>query len=359
MNEVQSYLSGARILRNHKQYVHFSGTNYLGTATDARLNTYFAEGVSRYGSYVSTSRASNISFDIFSEADRYIAKWIGTEAGLVFSSGFAACQTILKVFADEKIELCYAPGVHPANWRSEADETKEELRTWTDKFVTNYQKQLRPLALFYKPVDPLNLQPISMQWLQEIPKENDLLLILDDSHILGLWGEKGGGIHQLLRESSDYDHISCLVAGSLSKGLGLPAGYLAAQKKWVELIIRSPFYLGGSMPSAAAMYVFLRAEADYARLRKKLQANIERFCQQMSKEGLLKYFRYLPHYPIFLYQAANLYTYLLKRGLCIAHFSYPRPKDKPQTRIVIQGAHSSEDIDTLVQEIAGFFKSAR
>ena len=356
MSKVQAYLPQSRIVRSGESYIHFSGTNYLGTATDASLNVKFAEGTARYGSYISTSRASNISFGVFAEADQYIAKWIGTEGGLVFSSGFAACQTLLKVLTAQGAELSYAPGVHPANWRSEADETKGDLTKWTARFVEEYKQRPRPVVLFYKPIDPLGLRPISMAWLQQIPKENELLLVLDDSHMLGLCGEKGAGIYADLRQEAKYSHIRCLMVGSLSKGMGLPAGYLAGERKWRDAIASSPFYLGASMPSAAAMYVLLHAEADYARLRARLQAHISRFCEGLKAAALLDRFRYLPRYPIFLCQEAGLYAYLLKKGICIAHFSYPRPDDKPQTRIVLQGAHSEADIDKLLQGVIAFFK---
>ena len=358
MKEVNAYLPNGRIVRDQQTYIHFSGTNYLDSATDPELQSLFIEGIQRYGSYISTSRASNISLDIFSRSDRYIAEWIGTESGLVFSSGFTACQTLLKVLIHKGTELKYGPGVHPANWRSEADAMNEDPQLWSHRFVEEYSKNpLQALVLFYSPIDPLGLRPRSMSWLREIPKNNALLLVLDDSHMLGLLGEKGNGIHNLLQKEGGYEHIERIMVGSLSKAMGIPAGFLAASRKWCQRIVNSPFYLGASMPSAAAMHLMLKGEQRYATLRTQLQAQMTHFSSQLARKKLLSHFTYLPNYPIFLCKEPKLYDYLLKRGICIAHFSYPRPNEKPLTRIILHATHKTEDIEQLLQGISLFFEN--
>ena len=310
----------------------------------------------QYGGYISTSRASNISLDIFTQADRYVAKWLDTEAGLVLSSGFVACQIFLKVLLTAPHEICYAPGIHPANWRNEADDQKGDLQAWTQQFVTRYRRNpLQPLVLFYRPIDPLHLRPVSMNWLYDIPKNNRLTLVLDDSHLLGLVGLRGNGTSSLLNGSKKYAHIESVIIGSLSKGMGLPAGFIASKKHWVEEIQRSPFYLGASMPSAAAMYLLLHGEPYYKVLRLRLQSHITRFTEHLRKGEILEHFDYLPNYPIFLCKNPKIYAYLLRKGICVAHFPYPKPKNEPLTRIVLQAAHREEDIDALASHLVACF----
>ncbi len=357
--DVSRYLPQGRIQRANESYLHFSGTNYLGTATDLPLQALHTEGIARYGVYLSTSRASNISLDIFLQADRHVATYIGTESALVLSSGFAACQTLLKILTEQGVNIHYAPGVHPANWRNEQDDIQEDREAWTKRFIAAYkQDPLQPVALFYKPIDPLHLTSISMAWLEEIPQKNGLLLIIDDSHMLGFCGKQGGGMNTLLQQSG-YDHITRIMVGSLSKGMGVPAGYIAAPQEWTQRIKRSPFYLCASMPSAAAMYMLVHGTPHYDRLRKQLHARIRYFVKKLDESGYLSYFHHLPDYPIFGCDLPQLYTYLLKVGICIAHFSYPKPESPPLTRIVLQGSHTTQHLDRLLTHLTAFLTKER
>ena len=83
---IERYLPKGYLQVQGETFLHLASTNYLGTAFDKVLASLFAKGVDMYGSYVSLSRASNASLNLYEQADKYVAKWLGTEDALVFSS---------------------------------------------------------------------------------------------------------------------------------------------------------------------------------------------------------------------------------------------------------------------------------
>ena len=363
MHFVDAYLAKGQIAHEGKVAWQFSGTNYLGTAQDPTLQALYAEATARYGSYISTSRASNICFGIYEEADTYLASWLGVEAARVLSSGLVAGQLLLKLLDEAGLDIAYAPGVHPANWRSIDDANDAPIQPWIEEFVSRFcSNPNRPTALFYQAVDPLGLKPTNWNWLEKVPKDNALLLILDDSHLIGLSKDRGGGIESVLaQEPSLYSHVERITLGSLSKGMGIAAGYLAGSRLWMERLANSPFYVGASMPSAAAMHVLVHGHQERKRLSAQLQENIALFCRSLEAENALTAFAYLPAYPIFAWkkgQAKQLYEYLKAEDIHIAHFSYPNKEDPPLTRIVLHGSHETTAIKKLSQHIIDFLRLA-
>ena len=64
--------------------------NYLGLTTDARVRAAAAAAVSRYGTGITGSRLLNGTLTIHRELEELLADWVGLEAALVFTTGYAA-----------------------------------------------------------------------------------------------------------------------------------------------------------------------------------------------------------------------------------------------------------------------------
>ena len=227
MHKISAYLpEGKVIMDSGETMVYFGGTNYLGTVQDASLCECFQEGVERYGLHLSTSRASDSALAVYEKADRHVAQWLGAEAGLVFSSGFTACQTLLKTLEEEGYTLFYAPETHPANCRTNKDRFAQALEDWIGEIKGRIMRSSSPAVVYYKPIDPIYLRVHPLEWLMDLPRGTTL--VLDDSHSLGVNGEKGAGVYDWLRKKEIAEKMQADVigVGSLGKGLGLPAGYM-------------------------------------------------------------------------------------------------------------------------------------
>src|SRR6476619_5539984 len=66
----------------------------------------------------------------------------------------------------------------------------------------------------------------------QIAKEHNALTYLDEVHAVGLYGNKGGGIAQMLNIEDEID----IVQGTLGKGFGGIGGYIAANTQIIEAI---------------------------------------------------------------------------------------------------------------------------
>ncbi len=83
-------LGGTRVRRGGKDYVSFSCNDYLGLTHHPKVIAAAREALERYGTGAAASRLVTGSHPVYAELERRLAEMKGTEAALVFSSGYVA-----------------------------------------------------------------------------------------------------------------------------------------------------------------------------------------------------------------------------------------------------------------------------
>ncbi|HSS99392.1 MAG TPA: pyridoxal phosphate-dependent aminotransferase family protein, partial [Terriglobales bacterium] len=71
-----------------KEVVMLGSNNYLGLTTDPRVRQAAIDAIKRYGTSVTGSRFLNGTLELHLELERRLAKFVGTEAAVVFSTGY-------------------------------------------------------------------------------------------------------------------------------------------------------------------------------------------------------------------------------------------------------------------------------
>ena len=333
-------LPGRSFKSGSDEYLYFSGTSYLGMATNPQFQALIREGMAIYGSNYSSSRNSNIQIDIFEKAEAYLAKFTHHESALTVSSGFMAGQVVIRSL-EKTGNFYYAPNAHPAVTRSEDDFYTGKYDDWVDQVIKNHRSIKGEIVLIINSIDPLYVRKNNFDWLHELSKDRKILVIVDDSHGFGIIGEDGNGITSAI---PGFDHIEILVLSSFGKAFGVPGGVILGKSEIINKF-RSHPYFGGSSPLVPAyLYAFIKGFHLYAEAREKLWKNIERFSSGTANTG---FFNTFTCYPVF-YTAENaLYEYLLASQVLISSFRYPTQYDDLVTRVVINSNHTSDDIEKL------------
>src|SRR5258708_40286964 len=91
---------GARVRYRGREFLNFSSNDYLNLANDPRLARAAARAARRYGCGAGASALVSGLLPPLRALERSLAAWEGTEAALVFSSGFAANLGVLSALAD-------------------------------------------------------------------------------------------------------------------------------------------------------------------------------------------------------------------------------------------------------------------
>lgn len=343
-------LPGRTLHVNGAEYLYCSGTSYLGISQNEVFRERLLEGMARYGTNYSSSRNSNLQLQVFDEAEDFLAAYTGAEAALTLSSGLLAGQVLVQVLQGSAPFL-YAPGTHPAVWRSTADapNARQPFQAWADQLlqvVAGMPEQ--HIIIVCNSLDPLQARNHSFAWVAGLPPQKQFTLIIDDSHGFGVTGTDGAGVYSQVPE---VPHVRLIVVSSFGKAFGVPAGVILGERQLITRLRSSPFVGGASPAVPAYLYAFLHSQDVYSAARQRLFANITGFGQQLDRPELFRSFDY---YPVFNTASHVLCPYLQQNRVLISSFRYPTPADDPVTRVVLNSLHTPEDLQRLTHLINKF-----
>lgn len=344
MNIQLHTLPGRTLLHEGREWLYCGGTAYLGIHGDAQFQALIAEGLARYGGHFGGSRLSAMRLKIFEETEARLAEWCGAEAALLLSSGTLAGQLAVRLLEPE-YQCRFAPGLHPALWGGQPV-ANGSFENWTDAVLTEAQGRPGPMALFANALDPLYARPFDFSWINRLPEDLPVMLVLDDSHGIGITGTDGGGIYTQIKCPPN---ISLLVTCSLGKAPGIPAGAVIGPRKAIAMIKKSPLFGGASPPTPAFLHAFLHGAPIYRRNRERLLERIRHFVADIP---IAAAFRYLPDFPVFFTPDNSMTDFLADRGILVSQFAYPGPEDALITRIVLHALHTADDVQRVLSALA-------
>lgn len=356
-----SHLPGRKVLLNTgKEYLYFSGTDYLGMGHHEGFLAYLEEGISKYGTHFGSSRNNSLRLEIYEEGETALANFSGAPAALTTSSGMWAGQLLMKelpgIIASDlqnnnshtaNIHYHYAPRIHPALWGAEYTFSDLSWEDWAKSVIEKIQESSpdRMHIICSDSVGSPFVESFDFSIFKSLPFYREIYLVVDDSHGFGVLGTNGSGV---FRELSAIQQVKLLVSSSLNKALGIPGGTIFGSHHVIEKIRRSPFFAGASPIAPSYIFAFKRLlETNaYPMAHQKLLDNITYITASLSKTNL---FVYKPDYPAFCSMDSRLFDFLEENEIFASCFSYPQPTDPPVTRLVISAVHQKEDLDRLAE----------
>ncbi|QJW88509.1 pyridoxal phosphate-dependent aminotransferase family protein [Spirosoma taeanense] len=352
------HLPGRTIQHDGNPYLFFSGTAYLGLPQHPAFQQLVIESIRRYGTTFGSSRNGNLRLAVYEEAEAKLAASAGAGAALTLSSGMMAGQTVINWLRAQKALFIYGPNTHPALWDSPtrvlpalsfadwAAQLPEQLR-WSDA----RDHTPGPIAVLVNSLEAVRSEFYEFSWMDQLPADRPILLIVDDSHGLGVLNVGaqgyGRGIWPQL-PGKRRDHVRLIVTASLAKAMGLPGGVVFSDAHIVAELRQTAFFGACSPMPPAYLDAYINAEPLYVEGYNRLQRNLKQAETLLLPTGL---FQHAPGYPVFFTEQDDLYAYLLRRGVFIYSFAYPTAADRANTRIVISAFHEPADVQQLAERV--------
>jgi 7-keto-8-aminopelargonate synthetase-like enzyme len=318
---------------------------------DTDFNRLLIEGMNRYGMSFGSSRNGNLQLDIYDQAEEKMAHWVGAEKALTISSGMLAGQVVAQYLKTQNTTFFYAPSSHSANFHEPNIRLPNiSFEVWASNICQEIFEQNAPHSVIVcNSCDALKLSPYHFVWTSQLPQNQTITLVIDDSHGLGITGENGSGI---LKQITVNENVKLVVVSSLHKAMGITGGVVFADKDFIHTLRNTAFFASCSPIAPAYLYAYMHADKIYEKNRQKLKVNIHRFSSQLSDSQLL--FNSIESYPVYYSLQDDLYDFLFQKGIFIYSFAYPIKTGKPNTRIVLSSWHTSSQIDYLIANIKAF-----
>ncbi|HET8915711.1 MAG TPA: glycine C-acetyltransferase [Propionibacteriaceae bacterium] len=348
----------ARIAVDDQTLINFCANNYLGLADHPAMITAAQQALDRWGFGMASVRFICGTAEIHKELERRIARFLGTDDAILYSSCFDAngglFETLLgpddAVISDELnhasiidgVRLCKATRMRYAN-RDMADLEAKLRESQSARHRLIATDGVFSMDGYVAPLDAI----------VELAERYRALVMVDDSHAVGFVGTNGAGTPELFGVQDRVD----IVTGTLGKALGgASGGYTAAHVEIVEMLRQRsrPYLFSNSLaPSiAAAGIATLDLLETSGELLQQLRENTAYFRSEMAARQFEIPESDHPIVPIMIgdaVEAAAMADRLLTEGIYVRAFSYPVvPRGKARIRTQMSAAHSREDLDQAI-----------
>lgn len=341
-----------KIKIEEKEYLFFGGTSYLGMSENADFQALIKQGLEIYGSSYGSSRNGNLQIDIYEKAEKKLADFVNAPAAVTLSSGMLAGQLVINQLFG--YDFIYSPQTHPACWHTPTiDAPKMLFNDWAEKLIQNFPYSDKPKVIVCNANDGLRNEPMNFDWTTQLPDNQQITLLIDDSHSIGIVGERGEGVYSKIKIKPS---VRLVVTTSLHKAMGIVGGAIFSDAEFIQQIKECIFFSACSPIAPALLWAYQNSGELYKNQLKKLRENINYFNSQVVD---LEWFKYQKDFPVYWTSQTELYQSLLKKNILIYQFAYPAKTGQKNTRIVLSAWHESEDIDKLADGINEFFSSVK
>ena len=243
------------------ELVNFGSNDYLGLANDPRVAAAAREAVEREGWGSGASPLVSGRSTSHAELERRLAEFEGTEAALVFPSGFAANAGIIPALVDEP-DAVFGDAKNHASLIDGCRLSRAVRFVYPHADCEALESMLRDATGFRRRLivtDTLfsmdgDFAPLPR--LVELAETYDAMLMVDEAHATGVFGQNGRGITELL----NLEHRVAIRVGTLSKALGTAGGFVCGSRALIDwLANRARTYVFSTAQPAATSAAALAA----------------------------------------------------------------------------------------------------
>ncbi|MDC6352230.1 aminotransferase class I/II-fold pyridoxal phosphate-dependent enzyme [Zeaxanthinibacter sp. PT1] len=340
MNFHVDHIDGRLAYIKKHPYLYFGGTSYLGIPYLTGFKETLKSNLDYYGSSYGSSRHSNFRLELYEEAETYLASWTGSERSLTLSSGYLAGQMLSTLLQEGGHSFFYAPGSHSAMHQGseKAFSTWEELLRALNRFVGQGYEE--PPVLFMDTMDLTGAGYPDFPYLQQLPLDK-IILVLDDSHGLGVLGTEGSGMYKAATALNPWELIVC---ASLNKAMGIPGGIILGNLDRITSLRNTTFFSGASPVPPAYLATLMSSTGLYREQYNKLQQLLTYFESLSLPDDL---FQRLPAHPVFAFKDKSLTEYLYRNEILVTDFNYAGSGSEYTGRMVINANHRIGDLEKL------------
>ncbi|HOD93999.1 MAG TPA: pyridoxal phosphate-dependent aminotransferase family protein [Clostridia bacterium] len=301
------------VIMEGKRKIMLGSNNYLGLTTNPDVIKAGLDAIERYGTGCSGSRFLNGTLQLHLELENELAEFLNQESALVFSTGFQTNLGIISAIAGHNDYLICDKENHASIYDG-CKLSYGTLLRYRHNDMKDLENQLKKVpetsgaliitdGVFSMGGDIANLPQIV-----DLAKKYGARVMVDDSHGLGVIGEKGRGTASYYKLEKEVD----IYMGTFSKSLASLGGFMAADEKIIDYVRHSsrPFIFSASMtPSSCAVALTaLRHLKAHPELPKRLTDISSYFRRKLKEEGIKTRDSMTPIIPIYTYEMITTLT---------------------------------------------------
>ena len=337
--------------------------DYLGLANDPEVVAAATEAQQRWGAGTGSVRFICGTFDYHRQIEKQIADLSGTESSTTYVSCWNANEAVLPtlmaaggdsviVISDALNHASIIDAVRLGRQINKA--AKSKIYPHSDmeqlELILKENAAIRDKIVVTDGVFSMEGDIARLDVIHRLCTEHGAMLIVDDSHGVGVCGPTGRGVAE---HHGVHGKIDCMT-GTLGKSLGGAAGgYVASRKNLIDLMVQKsrPQLFSNALPPATAGAASKAIEIltrDTTRVE-KLRENVHTMREGLKGRGFQTVEGPSAITPIILGETAKAIAAskrLLELGVFVIGFGYPVvPEGSARLRVQVSAAHEQQHLD--------------
>ncbi len=350
---------------NGEQVLMFGSNSYLGLTTHPALKEASKSAIDKYGSGCAGSRFLNGTLDLHIELEEKLAKFVGKESALVFSTGFQVNLGVISsipgrhdyIIMDDLDHACIIDGARLsfAKTLKYRHNDISSLEKVLQKCKGDSIKLIAVDGVFSMEGDLANLPEIV-----KLAKKYKANIFVDDAHGIGVMGKLGAGTADHFGLTNDVD----MIMGTFSKSLASIGGFVAADTDTINYLkhnARSLIFSASIAPANAASVIaaldLIQQEPERI---EKLWINTYYAMDRLNAAGFDIGHTVTPIIPIYIRDNAKTFMLtkmLLEQGIFVNPIVTPAVSNESSLiRYSLMATHSIDQIDESIDKITAIAK---
>ncbi|WP_156921523.1 8-amino-7-oxononanoate synthase [Desulfovibrio inopinatus] len=361
-----------RAVQDGREYLDFSSNDYLGLSVHPDIMNRSAQATQLWGTGSRASRLVRGNISLYDELEELVAKSKGTEAALIFASGYQANSSVLPALLDKTTlgaaPLVFSDKLNHASMHAGCKTAGVRQIRYRHLDIDHLHQLLRkhcntpgPRFILSETVFSMDGDAANIWSLAELADEYNALLYLDDAHASGCMGKNGAGL------SAHLDCRNLVVIGTFSKALGGFGAYIAASQTVCDFLVNKCaglIYSTALPPSVlAASIAALELVPDLQERRDRLARHgetVRRFLRERGIDTARSSTHIIPAIIGDDADALALASKLRDEGLLVVAIRPPTvPEGTARLRISVCSEHSDADIETLLHALDRHIETIR
>jgi 8-amino-7-oxononanoate synthase len=339
-----------------RRLINFASNDYLGLAGDPRLREAARRVIEEVGVGAGASALISGRTVWHERLEQRIAEFEGTDAALLFPTGYAANTGTVAALAGRG-DVVFSDQLNHASLIDGCRLSRADVRVYRHADIAHLAEELsrsvgarRLIATDGVFSMDGNLAPLDV--LSHLAEQHGAMLLVDEAHGTGVLGEHGRGAHEVLGVNSP--NVICI--GTLSKAIGAAGGFVCGSGELIEFLwncARTQVFSTAMPPAVcAAACVALDIIREEPERRRHLMTIARQLHATLSARGLpVPQEVVTPILPVIVGDAeaaVRISTRLAQEGLFVPAIRPPTvPEGTSRLRISLSAAHSYAAVERL------------
>jgi len=349
-----------------KEFMRMNSNSYLGMGLRPEVMEAEEKATAKFGAGPGAVRFISGSYQAHVDLERELASFHGREAGMIFSSAYAAIVSTITPLAtaetvlisDELNHNCIINAMklsRPAGKAIYGHNDMEQLEAALVKWKGKAKRALVVTdGIFsmrgdHAPVDEV----MELCARHDDGYEENAVCVVDDSHGVGAFGRTGRGTE----EYTGSVPVDILV-GTLGKAFGVNGGYVVGNRATTDFLRESsqmyiysnPITVGEASAALASLRIVASPEGE--QLLAKLRSLTKRFEDGLGRIGIETIPGEHPVVPLMIRDTSkthDLVRHLYDNGILVTGLAYPVvPRGDEEIRTQVNADHTEADIDRVL-----------